>query len=136
PELRDELYRESGGNPFYLEQLAGAAEQLAGAAEPLAGASARSGGDRTTAAAQPGQPGVPSAVSASIRAEIEALDPPARTVLQAAAVAGEQFDPDLAAATAETEPSEALALIDQLLRRDLLRAADAPGRFRFRHPIV
>ena len=143
PELRDELYRESGGNPFYLEQLAGAAEQLAGAAEqlagaaePLAGASARSGGDRTTAAAQPGQPGVPSAVSASIRAEIEALDPPARTVLQAAAVAGEQFDPDVAAATAETDPSEALALIDQLLRRDLIRSADTPGRFRFRHPIV
>jgi DNA-binding CsgD family transcriptional regulator/tetratricopeptide (TPR) repeat protein len=121
PALRDALYRESGGNPFYLEQLVGAARRGDGALP-----SDREGS----------QPGVPAAVSASIRAELDALAPLARTVLQAAAVLGEAFESDLVATTADVAKSDALEALDELLEQDLVRAADAPRRFRFRHPIV
>src|SRR6266508_4478790 len=65
-----------------------------------------------------------------------ALSAPARTLLQGAAVLGEPFEPELAADTAGIEASEALDALDSLLDSDLIRAAEVPRRFRFRHPIV
>lgn len=73
PALRDALYRESGGNPFYLEQLIGAA---------------RRGDGLLSSDRERSQPGIPAAVGAAIRQELEALAPLVRTVLQAAAVLG------------------------------------------------
>ncbi len=121
PALRDALYRESGGNPFYLEQLIGAA---------------RRGGGVLPSDREPFPSGVPAAVGAAIRAELEALAPLARTVLQAAAVLGEPFEPDLVAVTAKVAEADALEALDELLEQDLIRAAEAPRSFRFRHPIV
>jgi ATP/maltotriose-dependent transcriptional regulator MalT len=107
--MRDELYRRSGGNPFYLEQLA----RVVG----------RGGG-------------VPRGVAESIAEEIRRLDDPVRLVLRGAAVAGDPFSPDVCAAAAGVEPGSALAALDQLLAVDLLRPAPSPVEFRFRHPIV
>src|SRR5919109_446993 len=70
PTEADRLYRESGGNPFYLLQLA------------------RSG-------VGPGADGdVPAAVSATIAREVDGLEPAVRRFIEAAAVAGAPFELD------------------------------------------
>jgi DNA-binding NarL/FixJ family response regulator len=112
------LYRHGGGNPFYLEQLARSDRQL----DP--------GG------AQPGEAGVPAAVEASLAEEVASLSAQERVLLQAAAVAGEPFEPDLAAGVAGLAPAEALAALDALLALDLVRSTSVPRRFVFRHPLV
>jgi DNA-binding CsgD family transcriptional regulator len=112
------VYELSGGNPFYLEQLARAPQ----AAPPAI----RSAPDHS----------VPPAVAAALTAEFAALSPEARLVLDAAAVAGDPFDPRLAAAVADVPDAAALQALDELLLRALVRPASAPGRFAFRHPVL
>ena len=121
PSLREALYRESEGNPFYLEQLA------AGARHDIT----TPPGDR-----EPAEGGVPAAVTAAIRGELAMLSPEAAAVLRAAAVLGDPFEPDLLADTAPATESDALEALDELLDRDLVRPSGAPREFRFRHPIV
>jgi DNA-binding CsgD family transcriptional regulator/tetratricopeptide (TPR) repeat protein len=110
-----------GGVPFYLEQLA-----RAGSA-----ASAAAGGSDGLALG-----GVPDAVVATLAQELNALAPAARALLDAAAVTGEPFELDLAAAVAGASPGDALDALDDLLAADLVRATAVPRRFEFRHPIV
>jgi DNA-binding NarL/FixJ family response regulator len=115
------LYRHSGGNPFYLEQLA----------------RARDGDHLTKGPAAPGAPAaVPAAVAASLADELAALGTPVRALLDAAAVAGEPFEADLASAVAELAPEAGLDALDDLLARDLIRPTEVPQRFGFRHPLV
>ena len=57
-------------------------------------------------------------------------------VLEGAAVAGDPFEPELAAAAAERSEASAMDAIDELLELDLVRETDVPRRFRFRHPLV
>jgi DNA-binding CsgD family transcriptional regulator len=116
--LRNRLYRESGGNPFYLEALARAA-----ASEPRPGAGTR-------------MAGVPRPVRAALAGEIDALAIEARRALEGAAVAGDPFEPELAAAAAALDEDAVLAAIDDLLAADLIRPSDEPRRFHFRHPLV
>ena len=73
---------------------------------------------------------------AAIREQLLAVSDDARRALEAAAVAGESFEPELVGAIAELDPRATLAALDGLLEADLIRATDAPRRFRFRHPIV
>jgi DNA-binding NarL/FixJ family response regulator/tetratricopeptide (TPR) repeat protein len=117
------LYDESGGNPFYLEQLARSLDRVGGAAAvseeiSLAGS------------------GVPSGVAASLSEELALLSDGGRLVLEGAAVAGDPFEPELAAAAAAASEESALDAIDELLQFDLVRTTDVPRRFRFRHPLV
>ena len=56
-------------------------------------------------------------------------------MLEGAAVAGEPFEPELAAAAAAAE-TDVLDAIDELLQLDPIRQTDVPRRFRFRHPLV
>lgn len=118
--VRDQLYRDSGGNPFYLEQLV------------------RSGARSTVTptSAVDELPGVPPSVSTTIAVEIAGLSVPARRFAQAAAVAGQPFDIDLAAAAADVVETQALRSVDELVAADLARPTDLPRRFGFRHPIV
>jgi DNA-binding CsgD family transcriptional regulator/tetratricopeptide (TPR) repeat protein len=116
------LYRESGGNPLYMEQLAGTADGAVGG-RPQAG-SLLTG------------LGIPGAVAASLGDELGALSDGTRRVLEGAAVAGDPFEPDLAAEAAQTSEAQALMAVDELLELDLIRETDVPRRFRFRHPIV
>ena len=118
-----ELYSESGGNPFYLEQLARSLGRVAGGHSarthsPLAGLD------------------VPAAVAGALAEEFALLSDEARLVLQAAAVAGDPFRPELASAAAGIPETEALDALDALLSLGLIRQTDVPRRFRFRHPIV
>ena len=59
-----------------------------------------------------------------------------RLVIQGAAVAGDPFEPELAAAAAATDEPSAMDALDELLSVDLVRPTDVPRRFRFRHPLV
>ena len=108
------IYADSGGNPFYLEQLA-----------------------RTHGAPDAGHlEGVPDRVAGALVSEVHAVSDPARVLLDGAAVVGDPFDPELAAAVAELDPAAATAAIDELVQRTLIRTAAVPGRFAFRHPVV
>jgi DNA-binding CsgD family transcriptional regulator len=114
------LYEESGGNPFYLDQLARTLDRAAGAAP----------------AAEIALSEVPSAVAASLGEELALLSEKGRLVLEGAAVAGDPFELELAAAAAATSEAAAMDAVDELLRVDLVRATEVPRRFRFRHPLV
>ena len=118
----DDLYRQSGGNPFYLEELARA--------------SRRGGGGQRGSAARFGSEAAPAAVVAALLGEFETLSPAGRLVLEAAAVIGEPFDPALAAAAAQLDEGEVLDALDELLDAGLVRQTDVPRNFRFRHPVV
>jgi ATP/maltotriose-dependent transcriptional regulator MalT len=111
------IYPQAGGNPFYLEQLA----RVAGGAH---------------AAAMPDDGSVPPAVAAALASELGELSPEARQLLDAAAVAGDPFDADLAAEIAELSEPAALDALDELLARALTRPDATPRRFAFRHPVV
>ena len=117
------LYRESGGNPFYLEQLARTAQP--GARGPVGET------DQPSGSWSP-----PAVVAAAIREELVQLSAEARLALDAAAVAGESFEPELVAAIADRPSSLALGVLDELVEADVIRPSEAPRRFRFRHPIV
>jgi ATP/maltotriose-dependent transcriptional regulator MalT len=116
------LYEESGGNPLYLEQLARSLDRAGRAASAF---------DTSLIGI-----GIPSGVAASLSEELGLLSDHARLVLEGAAVAGDPFEPDLAAGAAETSEAAALDAIDELLQFDLIRQTDVPRRFRFRHPLV
>ena len=119
---RAALYEESGGNPFYLEQLARSLQRSAGAASAI---------DDMSLAID-----VPSAVGVALTEELALLSDASRPVLEGAAVAGDPFEPELAAAAAATSETAAMEAVDELLRLDLIRPTDVPRRFRFRHPLV
>jgi ATP/maltotriose-dependent transcriptional regulator MalT len=117
------LHEESGGNPFYLEQLARSLE--------------RAGGEAAAAVAEMSLAiGVPPAVAASLTEEFALLSDDARLVLEGAAVAGDVFEPELAAVAAATSEAAAMEAVDELLRLDLVSPTEVPRRFRFRHPLV
>jgi DNA-binding NarL/FixJ family response regulator len=120
PQSAAAIYRHGGGNPFYLEQLARARQD--GVLPAVSGAD--------------GDGAVPAGVAASLAVELAALSAAERALLEAAAVAGEPFEPDLAAAIAELSTSEVLIALDALLALDLLRTTSVPRRFVFRHPLV
>jgi predicted ATPase len=117
------LYDDSGGNPFYLEQLARMLDRPGAAPGPAPELSL--GGVQ-----------VPRIVAAAIAEELGLLSAEARQVLDGAAVAGDPFDPELAAAAVGVAELTAIAALDELLGFDLARETDVPRRFRFRHPLV
>lgn len=119
--LAERIYRESGGNPFYLEELVRAA-QVADAASTHR---AEAAGER-----------VPSTVTAVISSELEHLSAPARELIQGASVVGDPFEPELAGEIVGMDAASTLAALDELVDRDLVCGASVPGRFSFRHPIV
>ncbi|GAA3800934.1 hypothetical protein GCM10022226_20690 [Sphaerisporangium flaviroseum] len=103
------LYEASGGNPFYLEALA------------------RMGRLEVSE--------LPPTVRAALQVELGDLSPGSLLVAQAAAVTADEFEPALAAVTAQVSETTALEALDELVARDIVRPA-AAGRFRFRHPLV
>ena len=111
------LHEASGGNPFYLEALARMDQHAPLQAEGVDGSE------------------LPPAVRAALQLELDGLSPKARQVAHAAAVAADEFEPGLAAVAAEVSEDEALAALNEMAARDIVRPASA-GRLRFRHPLV
>src|SRR5215218_2481460 len=123
--MREEVYRLSGGNPFYLQALARRASDARSA-----GLIATAGGGAT------GAWDVPPAVAVALGQEIGALSEPARRLAQGAAVAGDPADLGLAAAAGDVGDVALGAALDELVGARLVIATDLPRRYRFRHPIV
>lgn len=117
------LYEETGGNPFYLEQLARSPGSTARDPAMRAGISFE-GID------------VPPLVAGALEEELGLLSGGTRLVREGASIAGDPFDPELAAAAAGLPETDVLGALDELLRLDLVRSTDVPRRFRFRHPLV
>jgi DNA-binding NarL/FixJ family response regulator len=105
---RDRLFAQSGGNPLLLAELA------------------RDGGTHA----------LPGGIVAAVRVEVEALPADARALVQAAAVAGDPFELDLATRIAALEGPAALGALDVIEQRGLIRATEDPRRFAFRHPVM
>ncbi|MDQ3978773.1 MAG: AAA family ATPase [Actinomycetota bacterium] len=118
--VADRLYRESGGNPFFLLQLARGV------------ALKRQRPARATELALT----VPEPVRAALATELSALSAPSRVLLQGAAVTGDPFDARLAASAAGIGEADALDLLDELLQFHLVLPTAVAGEFAFRHPIV
>jgi predicted ATPase len=117
----DDLYRLSGGNPFYLGELARAARRGGGVIEASIG----------TGAAL-----VPAAIQGVLAEELAVLSPRARTLIQGASVVGDPFEVGLAATAGGWQEGDELAALDELLDAGLVRPTTIPRRFEFRHPVV
>jgi ATP/maltotriose-dependent transcriptional regulator MalT len=115
------LFEESGGNPFYLQQLARSVARERSAGGP--------GLSLTDLDVLP-------AVAAALVEELALLSDVARLVLGGGAVAGDPFEPELAAAAAAMPEAAALEALDELLKLGLVRETEVPRRFRFRHPLI
>jgi DNA-binding CsgD family transcriptional regulator len=118
PAVREALYRESGGNPFFLSELV------------------RFGLDHSASVAGRVELEVPDRIAAALAEEIAALHPEARSLAQGAAIAGEPFEAGLAASAADLTESVALRRLDELAAAGLVSEIETPARFRFRHPLV
>jgi DNA-binding CsgD family transcriptional regulator len=110
----ERLYEASGGNPLYLLELA------------------RIGESRPDAEGA----GIPAAVVGATAEELDSLSSRGRGLAEAAAVAGDPFELDLAAASADMAEPDALEALDELVEHDLVRSTQVPRRFRFRHPLI
>ncbi|MGW0521333.1 ATP-binding protein [Crossiella sp. NPDC003009] len=112
---RRRLYDLSGGNPLYLQVLA-------------------HGGELAVPAEQGAE--VPPGIAAVLRTEFARLSPAARLVARAAAVIGDQVDPELVAAAAGLSLADTHAAAEELFEADLLRGTGAGQRVTFRHPLL
>jgi DNA-binding CsgD family transcriptional regulator/tetratricopeptide (TPR) repeat protein len=116
---RRKLHQDSEGNPAYLKALVSEQRLLPSVPE----------------APDPDQ-GARSVDYAPFLAEVGQLPANLRSVAEAAAVIGNEFDAELIAHVVDQPESVVLHAIDDLIHHDLVRAA-GPGRyFAFRHPVV
>lgn len=112
---RAELSAASEGNPFYLQALA------------------RSGTPQQPA---DGPSGLPDRVRRAVQRELNRLPVSDRELARLSAVIGDVIRPDILAAVAEVDEARALAALDAMATRDLVREAEVPGQLRFRHPVL
>ena len=112
PTVRDRIVREADGNPLFLRELARGAAAEAAHGEPP-----------------------PETLGEALALELEALDQTARCLLDGAAIAGDPFELDVAAAAAELDERRARDALDALVAVDLVRPAGR-GAFGFRHPLL
>ena len=117
PSARAQIFRESEGNPLYLEVLA------------------RAGATPAAPAAADHDDGALGVLGELVAGALDHVSPPARTVAHAAAVLGEQLDLDALAAVAELPCVDVGAAADELAAVDLV-APTHTGELRFRHPVM
>lgn len=113
-----ELLLAADGNPLYLRAMAHAGP--ARWRDPVTGCAAD----------------VPEQIAALLLAEVAALAPAERRLLDAAAVLGQEFFIETAADVAELMPGQAYSALDGLTRRDLVRANSCGSAFTVRHPVL
>jgi predicted ATPase len=115
PDLTATIHRRTGGNPFFVAELA----RLV----------------RDEGSTRPDD--LPREVREVIGRRLRALPQAARQLLGAASVLGRDFDLDLLAEMAATRPPSALDLLDLAVRAELIRSdSDVRGRYVFAHDLV
>ncbi|MEV5209294.1 BTAD domain-containing putative transcriptional regulator [Micromonospora sp. NPDC053740] len=107
------IHLRSGGNPFFVRELA----QL------------------FASTGQAGLAAVPPGVRDVIRHRLAQLSASTRTVLRLAAVLGRDLDPDVLGALAG-DPTAALDAVDRALAAGFLTERESDGRLRFTHILV
>jgi DNA-binding NarL/FixJ family response regulator len=110
PSLRERIAREARGNPLFLGQLM----RFAGLTDEAP----------------------PPCILAAVGRELAALPPVARALLDGAAVAGDPFDPELAAIAAGMPIGAAGAPLDELAAAAFVHATGTGRGFAFRHPLI
>lgn len=110
------------GNPFLLTECARA----------LAAGTWQPGDDRPSA----GTPDVPPLIASALESELLPLPPPARALLDAAAIAGDPCEIDFARRVAGLDQRAGASALDALVAAGLLRPASDPRSVRFRHPLT
>lgn len=113
PELAETLREATGGNPFFVVELARSIDDAASAHEPLA---------------------VPSTAQALVRSRVEALAQTSRDALVTAALIGRRVDIDLVARVAAAPVETIGDALDAAERAGLLVARDQ--QLTFRHDLV
>jgi hypothetical protein len=114
------IHAETGGNPFFVKQLARHLEELD-----------RDGGLRVADA------GVPEGVRDVITARVGRLSEHAGRVLGIAALIGRDFDLDVLERVAGLSEDELLDVLDAAVRGALLtEVPSAPGRYSFAHALL
>ena len=113
----EEVHRLSGGNPLFALQLAKA-------------------GFDSSQVESVESISVPSAVAAMVESQLSRLSPESRSLAMAAAVAGDPFEVDIAAAAMDLAEDAILDDLDVLVTVEIIKTGDTPRRFQFRHPIV
>jgi DNA-binding CsgD family transcriptional regulator/tetratricopeptide (TPR) repeat protein len=113
PDLVDEVWARSEGNPFFAEELVAADET------------------RT-----PDAPGPPATLAQMLAARLAALSAPARDVLAWLAVAGRPVDEVLLGAVTERPQDELVSALREGLARHVLATDPGHGRIRFRHALL
>src|SRR5262249_3929761 len=108
--LRDQIARDAGGVPLFLDQLARLAVTPAGELPPC--------------------------LLAAVGVEVNRLDDEARTLLHGAAVVGDPFDPELAAVAAEAAVAAVARPPGAVGAADFVRFTGDGRGFAFRHPLV
>lgn len=118
PAWRHAIYRESEGNPFYLNALI----RTANWPDPA-----------PTHAGDPAE--LPTAISATLLTELEALSPQAQEVARVAAVCDRSFCVASVMLAGRLEHDIALASLEEMAAQDIIRPA-AGDSFVFRHRLV
>jgi hypothetical protein len=148
--LRERIVERSGGNPFFVIELARSVREQSSAAVN-ANASLGAGAASATRTMGAGQDlTLPDTVHAAVLARIDQLAAPERAVLQAASVVGRVFRlATIQVLVAPTTPNGApddgapddgasaaiTGALDALLQRDLVVPAET-GAFAFRHMLI
>ncbi len=115
-QVREAICARGGGNPFFLGELV--REHAAGRAPA------------------PARGAVPPGVAAVLGEEIAALPDGARTLALGAAVSGDPFELDVAAAAAQLDAGQVLDALDTLVASTLVVELGAGRRYGFRHPLL
>ena len=115
-QVREAICARGGGNPFFLGELV--REHAAGRAPA------------------PARGAVPPGVAAVLGEEIAALPDGARTLALGAAVSGDPFELDVAAAAAQLDAGQLLDALDTLVASTLVVELGAGRRYGFRHPLL
>ena len=123
PEIVDAVVSRAEGNPFYAGEIVRSlVDRLGPVPDPAAVASAIAA--------------LPDTVHATVLARLDALEPTPRRVVQLGAVLGRTFEPKaIPAMDGSIAPEHLDAAIDDLLERDLVRAAAARA-MTFRHILI
>jgi DNA-binding CsgD family transcriptional regulator len=112
----ESLHARTGGNPFFLEELLGAAGTEL---------------DPEALAEQP----LPWSLAELVRSQLEELDPDERRVLEAAAVMGRRIHFDLLASVSDTSEGDLIVHLRSLVGRGLL-VEQEEDVFTFRHALA
>lgn len=119
PVLTRDVWRATAGNPYLVRQLARSQRQIGGIHRPDLSTGFR----------------IPAGVNEILRDQLAVLGAPARSVLRAAAVAGETFDVRLVT-TVVADPRQVVDGLDDAVRENVVREGALPGTYCFRHAML